>query len=151
MESDDTLDTTYLDSSRREALIRVLTVGGLLFGSSTIGRASQDSRSTAGRAKLYGNNVYPEARFRVVSDDLDYKPDVEVQEGEAFLGALYWNGYGTRIIRYANTGERVLFFPATTVEKGRAYQISRIRSTNELPEQIVTVTFRPVKGADART
>lgn len=100
------------------------------------------------RARTYANDFYPGARFRVVSDDVGYEPRVSVQEGESFLADLYWSDYETRIVRYANTEERVLFFPHVDapVERGATYRSGRIRSAEELADGVVAVGFGPVDG-----
>lgn len=93
---------------------------------------------------MYGSDWHPNARFRVVSQSLEYKPAVSVQEGESFLADLYWSGYETRVIRYENARERVLFFPPAEadVDRDTTYRTGAIRSTDELAEGIVTVAFR---------
>lgn len=143
--------TTRGLASRRSVLrTGALTVGGGLVGLLGTG-ASEDAEQgeTETTARMYASDFYPDARFRVVSESLRYKPETPVQEGEAFLSDLYWNGYGTRIVAYSNTDERVLFFPPVDAEVrfGNAYRTGDIRSTDELPEGIVTMGFRPVDGA----
>ncbi|ELY97921.1 hypothetical protein [Natrialba asiatica] len=95
------------------------------------------------QARLYGNDFYPAARFRVVSSSLEYKPAVSVQEGETFLGDLYWSDYDTRLIRYENTQERVLFFPPfeADLDQETTYRTDRIQSTDELADGIVRIGF----------
>lgn len=145
--NDDTTEQRETTASRRATLLAAgVAAGG--FGLTGAGSATaQDAGET--RARIYASDYYPDARFRVVSKPLDYEPDVPVQEGEAFLEDLYWRGYETRIARYENTRERVLFFPpaAAAVERGRTYRTGEIRSTEELAGGIVTVGFRPVAGA----
>lgn len=124
-----------------------LAAGGLLDLSGT-GRADQSDDATDRTARMYASDFYPDARFRVVSDSLDYRPETEMQAGEAFIAGLYWNDYDTRILAYENTGERALFFPPVDpgVERGAAYRTGEIRSTDEIPEGLVTVGFEPVEG-----
>lgn len=128
-----------------------LTVSGITLGLSGLGSETGDARQddAASSARMYASDFYPEARFRVVSDPLRYEPETPVQEGEAFIGTLYWSDHETRIVRYANTDERVLFFPPLDAEvgTGERYRTGRIRSTEELARGIVTVGFDRV-GAD---
>ena len=144
--NDDTTRRIETAVSRRAALLAAgVAAGGL--GAIGVGNATaQDDAVT--EARIYADDYHRNARFRVVSKPLDYVPEVQVQEGEAFLADLYWRGYETRIARYGNTRERVLFFPPTDagVEQGRAYRTGEIRSTAELAEGIVTIGFRPADG-----
>lgn len=158
MQSDDAKATSRGVSRRSATLAGALAAGRFAFGLPTVvhattrnetGDRSGTGESETGdelRARIYADDFYREARFQVVSDDLDYEPAVSLQEGEAFIEELYWNGYETRIIEYGNTRERVLFFPAEAagVERGRPYRTGRIRSTEELAEGIVGVRFEPV-------
>ncbi|ELY87930.1 hypothetical protein C484_15994 [Natrialba taiwanensis DSM 12281] len=103
------------------------------------------------QARLYGNDFYPAARFRVVSSSLEYKPAVSVQEGETFLGDLYWSDYDTRLIRYENTQERVLFFPPfeADLDQETTYRTDRIQSTDELADGIVRIGFHRASSSTA--
>ena len=156
-------DTHATDESNGPTRRSVLETGALAAVGATLGlatraggtRRSQSDDGTVERgsryaARIYASDFYPDARFRVVSGPLDYKPNVEVQEGEAFLEGLYWNDFGTRIIRYENTGERVLFFPAldAPIERGARYRTGRVRSADQLAEDVVSVGFGPVGNGD---
>ncbi|MGQ3414196.1 hypothetical protein [Natrinema versiforme] len=124
---------------RRAALLLGSSVLGLLGAQRTRARNEREDR-----ARLYGSDWHPDARFRVVSRPLEYKPSVSVQEGESFLADLYWSGYETRVIRYENTRERVLFFPPAEadVDRNATYRTGAIRSTDELAEGVVTIEFQ---------
>lgn len=172
MNLDDTpAETARFPTSRRTALrTGALTVAGVVLALSGSGPAAGGGAGSAAadgpgagagdtrpegatsRARMYAGDFYQGARFRVVSDPLAYRPETPVQEGEAFLADLYWNDHETRIVRYANTGERVLFFPALDagVETGDRYRTGRIRSTRELAEGIVTVGFGPADDGTDR-
>jgi hypothetical protein len=129
---------------RTAALAAGGTVLGLLGADGAAGAPGGDAASFT--ARLYANDFHPNARVRVVSKPLEYVPTTEVQSGEAFISDMYWRGYETRVLRYANTGERVLFFPPTDapVREGRAYRTGRIRSTEELDPGIVAVGLESV-------
>lgn len=118
----------------------VFLAGGLVAGLASTDDASAQPESEY-RARIYRTDFYPGARFRVVSDTLDYRPNVQTPAGESFIADLYWNGYDTRIVRYGNTGERVLFFPPheADVDRGDAYRFGQVRSTDELASGIVAV------------
>lgn len=154
LSNNDSEDESNRGRSRRSFAKRTaLVAAGLTFGSSDRGSAlAQDDGDTQSgpRARMYVHDFYPGARFRVVSDALEYKPAVEVQEGEAFLEAQYWSDYGTRIVRYENTGERVLFFPPLNagVEKGDVYHLGEIRSTETLAEGVLAVGIDRVETGE---
>lgn len=114
-------------------------------------RSTRESPPSAPyRARVFTSHVRPDARFTVVSDRLEYEPTVRVQEGEGFLAGLYWNDYGTRIVRYGTAGPFVPFFPHldAPVVRGETYRMGAIRSTEELADDVVTVGFGPTDGAD---
>ena len=141
--------------TRRSVLRRTLASAGVALGLATRGgatdrRGNGTTQNSEYRARIYASDLRPGALFRVVSGPIDYKPEVPVQEGEAFLEGLYWNDYGTRIIRYQNTGERVLFFPAldAPIDRGAPYRMGNVRSTDQLAEGIVGVGFGPVASRD---
>ncbi len=100
-------------------------------------------------ARLYAPDYFPDAIFTIESDPLAYKPTVKVQEGESFLEELYWRNYTTRVIRYANTGERVLFFPHKNarISKKNQYRLGKIQSTKELAKGIITTIYRPLNSS----
>lgn len=136
-------DTAVASLSRRAAVqSAALTAAALALGLPGVeGRtASQDDESLA---RIYAHDFYPGAEFEVVSEPLPYRPETPVQEGEAFLADLYWNGYETYVVRYENTNERVLFFvpESADVERGQTYQTGEIQSTHELADGVVGVSF----------
>lgn len=140
------------DPTRRSVLGRGLASVGLALGLPTrVGALDQEEttqRDGEYRARIYETDFRSGARFWVVSKPLDYKPHVPVQEGEAFLEDLYWNGYDTRIIHYEGTNRRVLFFPALDVpiERDAPYRMGRVRSADQLADGIVSVGFGPVEN-----
>lgn len=97
-------------------------------------------------ARIHLNDFRPGARFRVVSGPLDYTPRFEIQEGEGFLVDQYWAGFGTRVLRYANTNGRVLFFPRedATVRRNRTYAFGDVRDADQLAPGVVAVRVNPV-------
>ena len=105
-------------------------------------------QATPWAARMFLDDVRPGARFVVVSEPLDYHPRREYQPGEAFLSDLYWNDFETRVVRYVNTGERVLFFPAkdAAVREGRRYALAGVTETDLRIAGLVRVRFRPVDG-----
>lgn len=105
-----------------------------------------NNSSTNLYARIYIFDYYPNATFQMVSKPLAYKPKVHVQEGEAFLAEMYWSKYETRLIRYANTNKRVLFFPQirTKVKMGDRYQTIKVRTTKELAEGIIGIEYEPL-------
>lgn len=136
-------DTDGPSLSRRAALqTGALTAAALALRLPTVG-ATTATQEDEQLARVYAHDFYPGAEFQVVSDAIDYKPETPVQEGEAFLADLYWSDYETRIVRYENTNERVLFFApeSADVERGQTYQTGEIQSTHELADGVVGVTF----------
>ncbi|WP_232686897.1 hypothetical protein [Halobacterium zhouii] len=137
-------DDTISPSLSRRAAVQAgaLTAAALAFGLPGVRGASTEQEADA-LARIYASDFHPDARFEVVSNPLDYTPETPIQEGEAFLVDRYWRGYETRVIRYGNTNERVLFFvpESADVEPGQTYETGEIRSTDELAEGIVGVTF----------
>lgn len=140
------------EDTRRRTRRSVLRTAGLSTAALGIGTSvasgSTTQQSGFRRARMYASDFYSGARFRVVSADFEYEPRVSVQEGESFLADLYWNDYETRIVRYANTEERVLFFPRSdaAVERGTTYRTGQIRSTEELADGVVAIGFSAVTG-----
>lgn len=136
-------DPTGPALSRRAAVqAGALTAAALAFGLPGV-EGVPTAQQDESLARVYAHDFYPSATFRVVSGPLDYTPETPVQEGEAFLADLYWNGYETRIVRYENTNERVLFFAPESagVERGQIHRMGEIQSTDELADGVVGVTF----------
>ena len=129
--------------SRRAAVqTGALTAAALAFGLPGVEGAPAAQQDET-LARVYAHDFYPSARFEIVSEPLPYKPETPVQEGEAFLADFYWNGYETRVVRYENTNERVLLFvpESAGVERGQTHRMGEIRSTDELADGVVGVTF----------
>ena len=136
-------DTTGPTLSRRAAVqAGALTAAALALGLPGVEGASATQQDES-LARVYAHDFYPGAQFRVVSEPLPYKPETPVQEGEAFLAEFYWDSYETRVVRYENTNERVLFFvpESADIERGQTHQTGEIRSTDELADGVVGVTF----------
>ena len=139
------------EPSRRTILRRTLA-GGLALGAGT-GRAlgadsnaarAQGDQTRQFQALIFAGSFHPGARFEVTSDVLNYTP--VVPEGAAAFG-----DYNSRVIKYTNTNERALFFPANDaeVQRGDVYEFSgSIQPVNpELSDQVWQVTFGPAGGA----
>ena len=136
-------DLTEPALSRRAAVqAGALTAAALAFGLPGV-EGAPVAQQDASLARVYTHDFYPDAAFQVVSEPLPYRPETPVQEGEAFLADFYWDSYETRIVRYENTNERVLFFApeSASVERGQTYQMGTIQSTDELADGVVGVTF----------
>lgn len=136
--------------SRRTVLKRSAAAAGALgVGSAAVGGAAGQDDSPAGmRAMMYLDQVYPLARFQVISPSLDWTPPFEsLPDG---VQRPVGENYDTRLIRYQNTNERVLFFPRTDVQIDRSetYALTNARGfadddTDEQIENVVQVRFSP--------
>ena len=106
-----------------------------------------DAQSEPASARMFFGDYRPGARFTVVSEPLDYKPEIEYPPGESFLQGLFWNDYGTRVIEYDNTRERVLFFPAkeADVRRGDRYALGEVLGFKDRLQGLVRVAFEPVE------
>lgn len=130
--------------SRRSVLGGALAATALLAGGTGDATAQSDGGPTA---RLYLWDLHPGAQFEVVSGPLDYRPHIDVQEGESFLVDLYWSGYETRAVRYANTRQRVLCFPEQdTVTEGGRYRFDHDYADTRLTTDIVAAGFDRVDG-----
>lgn len=131
-------------ASRRSVLRRALAAAGLLVGGAGDAAAGTDDEPTA---RIYLRDLSPGARFDVVSGPLDYEPRIDVQAGESFLVDLYWAGYETRVVRYANTRERVLCFPEQgVVAEGQRYRFDDDYADTRLTTDLVEVGVERVDG-----
>ena len=141
--------------SRRTMLKRgavaasALCVGGAGVG----GAAGQEESPTGMRAMMYLDQVYPLARFRVISPSLDWTPAFESLP-ENVPRPINEN-YQTRMIQYRNTNERVLFFPRADVQIDRSttYALTNARGfaaddTDESIGRVVQVRFSPASEVD---
>lgn len=97
-----------------------------------------------GVARVYPSSYYPGARFRVVSDPIDFEPHVDTQSGERFIADLFWNGYETRVLRYDNTGEYALVFPPADadISIGTAYVMGSVRKTIDRAGGLLAASVR---------
>lgn len=130
-----------------------LASGGLALGVTGIGSAAAQDGDGVNydaeyKALMYNWDFRPRARFRVVSDVLRYNPREEgVTEGS------YWSEYNTRLIKYENTNEQVLFFPAhdAEVQKGQLYSLGREFSlfADDVDDSgVMSASFSPVREDD---
>lgn len=151
MANDDTNPSS--DSvSRRTVLKRgALTASALGLGSAAAGGAAgQDESPQSMRALMYLDQVYPLSRFQVVSPSLEWTPEFEnLPEG---VQTPVGESYDTRILKYRNTDERVLFFPRSDAEIDRSvtYGLTNVRGFNtgdpeETLGHVVQVRFSPAE------
>ncbi|MFC4552160.1 MULTISPECIES: twin-arginine translocation signal domain-containing protein [Halorussus] len=141
--------------SRRTVLKRSALAAGAvgLGGSAVTTGAGQEDSPTSMRALMYLDQVYSLARFQVVSPSLDWTPE---------FGSLPENvprpineNYQTRVIKYQNTNERVLFFPRADAEidESVTYALTNVRGfaaddPNERINRVVQVRFSPASEVD---
>lgn len=113
----------------------------------TVATDATDAQTDPATARMFFGDYRPGARFTVVSRPLNYKPEIEYPEGEDFLQGLFWNDYGTRIVEYDNTRERVLFFPAkeADVRRGDRYVLGEVLGFEDRLRGLVRVAFDPVE------
>ena len=136
------------DSSRR-TFLRGALAGGLALGAGANVALAQDGDDDQVDTKrfealVFPGSFHPGARFEVTSDVLNYTPVVPE-------GARTFGEHNSRVIKYLNTDERALFFPANAAEvrKGGVYEFSRsIRPVNQPSTTVWEVTFGPVSGAE---
>ncbi|UPW01906.1 hypothetical protein M0R88_07365 [Halorussus gelatinilyticus] len=134
------------ESSRRTFLTGALA-GGLAIGTGTNVALAQDEDEVDTKryeALIFAGSFHPGARFEVTSDVLNYTPVVP-------QGARTFGEYNSRVIKYLNTGERVLFFPANDaeVQKGAVYELSQsLRPVNQRGTPVWQVTFGPVSESE---
>lgn len=114
------------DSSRRSFLKKggLAALGTGLLTSTAGTAAAQDwdetpynenelfNENEAQKGLIFRRNFKPLVPFTVVSPILDFSPDIEEIEDNV------WSDYNTRIIRYLDRDEQVLFFPANAAEMG---------------------------------
>lgn len=145
--------STSTDSvSRRTVLKRgALTATAVGLGGAAVGGAAgQDESPQSMRALMYLDQVYPLSRFQVVSPSLEWTPEFEnLPEG---VQTPVGENYDTRIAKYRNTDERVLFFPRSDAEIDRSvtYGLTNIRGfktgdPEETLGRIVQVRFSPAE------
>ncbi|UPV75823.1 hypothetical protein M0R89_07115 [Halorussus limi] len=137
------------DSSRRTFLKGTLA-GGLALGGMAGGAFAQDGGQAETKrfeALIFAGSFHPGARFEVTSDVLNYTPVVPE-------GARTFGDYNSRVIKYLNTDERVLFFPSNDAEvrKGAVYEMSEsLEPVNQRNAPVWRVTFGPVSDAATTT
>ncbi|WP_276300863.1 twin-arginine translocation signal domain-containing protein [Halorussus lipolyticus] len=120
--------------------------GGLALGVGGTGTVTAQDGDAAegGKALMFNDEFRPGAQFRVVSPVIEQQPDVSgVNQGDI------WSNYNTRAIRFLNTNEQVMLFPAhdAEVQQGQVYELEKNFSlfaddTND--QGIVSVSFEPV-------
>ncbi|MFC4551957.1 MULTISPECIES: twin-arginine translocation signal domain-containing protein [Halorussus] len=146
-----TKNTSPGESSRRTFLKGTLA-GGLALGAGANVALAQDGDDDQVDTKrfealVFPGSFHPGARFEVTSDVLNYTPVVPE-------GARTFGEHNSRVIKYLNTDERALFFPANAAEvrKGGVYEFSQsIRPVNQPSTPVWEVTFGPVSRAETTT
>ena len=134
------------ESSRRTFMAGALA-GGLALGTGTNVALAQDEDEVDTKqyeALIFAGSFHPGARFEVTSDVLNYTPVVP-------QGARTFGEHNSRVIKYLNTDERVLFFPANDaeVQKGAVYELSQsLRPVNQRGTPVWQVTFGPVSESE---
>lgn len=139
------------ESSRRTFMKNgALASGAVALGLSGSAAAQDGDGGTDPDAEFKGlmftGQFHPGARIRVVSDVVEWEPEV--------TGFTAWSDYNTRFARYQNTNERVPFFPSNEaeVQQGRVYSLEPNASLLPDDDQsLVDVTFSPVRGAGGQT
>ena len=134
----------------RRTFVKGALAGGLALGGATGGTLAQDDDQVDTKrfeALIFAGSFHPGARFEVTSDVLNYTPVVP-------QGARTFGEYNSRVIKYLNTNERALFFPANDAEvrKGAVYELSQsIRPVNQRGTPVWQVTFGPASDGETTT
>lgn len=107
----------------------------------------EETMDGGGVALISASNFYPGARFRVVSDVIDWTPLEDVKEDGSD------RKYNTRYGEYLNANDEFLFYPtrSASVARGSAYRMRDTIEVVDSAEALLSVEFDRVNdGGSAR-
>lgn len=116
------MDRELTDIGSDESRRSILKKGALSIGALAVGASGPVAAQNQGddddvfddqeydKGLMYVGQARPGARFVISSPVLDWNPDIEEIQDNV------WSEYNTRVIRYLNTDEQVLFWQAHEAE-----------------------------------
>ncbi|WP_435179361.1 hypothetical protein [Halorussus sp. AFM4] len=125
--TDDSIASRLLDAGSRRRFLRrgaVATVGaGLAAAGTAAGQDGDDENINVDdelfKVATFQTNFHPGAQFVIVSDVIEWTPNVPANLGTSL------NGYNTHMVAYLNTGERVPMFIIEQAELTAEYDSQR--------------------------
>ncbi|WP_408957460.1 twin-arginine translocation signal domain-containing protein [Natrinema sp. 74] len=116
--SDKNLLHRITDAESRRSFLKksaVTTVGASVAASGVANAQNDGGGSNQGpwKALMFQHSLYPEARFTIISDVLEWSPNY------GGIDDSWFSGYNTRMIRWLNTGEHNQIFIANDAQLGQ--------------------------------